>query len=172
MQACVNRMPDLHKKELLSAQKSTISHSADAHRWLSSQFHRISCSPLEVFNLHTYKGPGFFRWPSFFTRNNFLQICAILHNTTLFCRHRAPISNSAVAADFCALDSCSPLEVFDLQTIRPRRNPAAFFFAKHAAWKRGAFARERNSQCILAWLSQRRELYIDFYRYIDRQHQI
>jgi len=46
-------MPDLHKKELLHAQKSTISHSADAHGGFSSQFHRISCSPLEVFDLHT-----------------------------------------------------------------------------------------------------------------------
>ncbi|KAF1858018.1 hypothetical protein Lal_00010534 [Lupinus albus] len=40
-------MPDLHKKELFRAQKSTISLSADAHGGFSSQFHRISCSPLE-----------------------------------------------------------------------------------------------------------------------------
>ncbi|MDS7597613.1 hypothetical protein [Agrobacterium tumefaciens] len=31
MQNCTERMPDLHKKELMAAQKSTISHSADAH---------------------------------------------------------------------------------------------------------------------------------------------
>jgi hypothetical protein len=53
MQTCAVRMPDLHKKELFRAQKSTISHSADAHGGFSSQFHRISCSPLEVFDLHT-----------------------------------------------------------------------------------------------------------------------
>ncbi|HBT67436.1 MAG TPA: hypothetical protein DEB63_03355 [Agrobacterium sp.] len=53
MQTCAVRMPDLHKKELFRAQKSTISHSADAHGGFSSQFHRISCSPLEVFDLQT-----------------------------------------------------------------------------------------------------------------------
>ncbi|NTJ42922.1 hypothetical protein G6L28_09985 [Agrobacterium larrymoorei] len=70
-QHCVLRMPVLHKKELKPAQKSSISHSVDAHGGFSSQFRRISCSPLEVFNLHTYKGPGAIWWPSFFTRNNF-----------------------------------------------------------------------------------------------------
>ncbi|CUX12100.1 conserved hypothetical protein [Agrobacterium tumefaciens str. Kerr 14] len=53
IEGCVVRMPDLHKKELFRAQKSTISLSADAHGGFSSQFHRISCSPLEVFDLHT-----------------------------------------------------------------------------------------------------------------------
>jgi hypothetical protein len=42
-------MADLHKKELLAAQKSNISHTADAHGGFSSQFRRVSCSPLEVF---------------------------------------------------------------------------------------------------------------------------
>jgi len=53
IQTCIARMPDLHKKELFRAQKSTISLSVDAHGGFSSQFHRISCSPLEVFDLHT-----------------------------------------------------------------------------------------------------------------------
>jgi len=42
-------MPVLHKKELKPAHKSIISHIADAHGGFSSQFRRISCSPLEVF---------------------------------------------------------------------------------------------------------------------------
>jgi hypothetical protein len=46
---CTERMPVLHKKELKPAHKSIISHIADAHGGFSSQFRRISCSPLEVF---------------------------------------------------------------------------------------------------------------------------
>jgi len=42
-------MAGLHKKPLFTAQKTTISHSADAHGGFSSQFRRSSCSPLEVF---------------------------------------------------------------------------------------------------------------------------
>jgi hypothetical protein len=52
-------MTGMHKKGLPFAQLSIISHSADAYGGFSSQFHRIGCSPLEVFDLHTYKGPGF-----------------------------------------------------------------------------------------------------------------
>ncbi len=58
-QTCNSRMPDMHKKALFTAQKTTISHTADAHGGFFLQFHRSSCSPLEVFDLHNLKGPGF-----------------------------------------------------------------------------------------------------------------
>ncbi|MCL6707052.1 hypothetical protein M8R20_08575 [Pseudomonas sp. R2.Fl] len=45
---CMLRMPDMHKKALFTAQKTTISHTADAYGGFSSQFRRSSCSPLEV----------------------------------------------------------------------------------------------------------------------------
>jgi ArsR family transcriptional regulator len=38
------------------------------------------------------------------------------------------IFSSVVAGARTASDSCSPLEVFTFKTVRPRRNPAAFFF--------------------------------------------
>jgi hypothetical protein len=46
---CTMRRAGLHKKQLNDAQISIISHTADAHGGFSSQFRRVSCSPLEVF---------------------------------------------------------------------------------------------------------------------------
>jgi hypothetical protein len=51
-------MAALHNKCLPIALLITIYTIVDAHDG-SSQFHRIDCSPLEVFDLHTLKGLGF-----------------------------------------------------------------------------------------------------------------
>jgi hypothetical protein len=51
-------MAALHNKCLPIVLLITIYTIVDAHDG-SSQFHRIDCSPLEVFDLHTLKGLGF-----------------------------------------------------------------------------------------------------------------
>ena len=109
-------MPVLHKKELKPAHKSIISHTADAHGGFSSQFRRISCSPLEVFDLHNYKGPGAIRRPSFFTRNNFLDLTRYLREITLVSSvFRLHILVST--RRFPVVRCCSPLEVFAFKTV-------------------------------------------------------
>ena len=59
-------MADMHKNALCRAQKTIISHPADAHGDV------LPMSPQQLFpsgglDLHTLKGPRF-RWPSFFAR--------------------------------------------------------------------------------------------------------
>jgi hypothetical protein len=52
-------MPDMHKKALFTAQKTTISHTADAHGGFFLPVPPQQLFPSGGFNLHNLKGPGF-----------------------------------------------------------------------------------------------------------------
>ncbi len=65
---CAHRMPDMHKKALFTAQKTTISHTADAHGGFFLPVPPQQLFPSGGFNLHNLKGLVF-QWPSFFAHH-------------------------------------------------------------------------------------------------------
>jgi hypothetical protein len=110
-------MAALHKNVLFAAQKTTISHTADAHGGFFLPVPPQQLFPSGGFLTFTLKGPWSDPVALFFCPRNTSQNLSIYPVPHLPWNNPHPISVSAgVSATSVAHSGCSPLKVFDLHT--------------------------------------------------------